>query len=267
MNQILYEEALSLLRNYRPAVHMELYRAYRRAVSPNTRYYLADGCLVVESVGENQRYYYIHEVAEDNDFSTVTRKVYEYFEAERACHETFHGEITLCRVGALSERADAFYGFRQFVRHGNDEQYEPDPHVMPLTREDFPDIDRLCASSNTAGDTMYGHLLAQMFTDVSVWAEEEDRFVGYRSDEGELLGVAEWQSVDELNLGFLRMLYVSQKHRRHGVGQALVRAAMSNLPDRVWLYQAARDNIPSMALAKSLGFTFDGANLLVHSVP
>ena len=43
----------------------------------------------------------------------------------------------------------------------------------------------------------------------------------------------------------------------------LVEAALAKYPDKKWHYQAARDNAPSIALAKSLGFTLEGAGLFI----
>lgn len=87
-----------------------------------------------------------------------------------------------------------------------------------------------------------------------------DRFLGCRVN-GILAGTAMWSYVDELDLAFLKEIFVSPAFCKMGVGKALVLAAIKNLSGNDWVYQAVRDNLPSIALAKSCGFKFAGAAL------
>ncbi len=285
MNRISFEEALTLLRNYHPAVHAGQYEFYSCSFSPDNpdiRYYLTDGCVVIEEAidfgdewdGRFSLWYYIHEVEDGCDLATVTRECYERFETERPKHEVFMGTILLIHVGELSEQMNAYQGFRKFVRYNekfvryNNAQYEPDPHVVMLTSADAPEVNALCDPAVLENDTWFGKREAEGFVnwDFDARQAEGESLLGYRADDGRLLGVASWGFLDAMNLGFLRDLFVAPDSRGQGIGKALVKTALSNLPEKVWLYQSARDNEASVALAKSLGFTFEGAELYVHNV-
>jgi len=146
------------------------------------------------------------------------------------------------------------------------EAFAPDPHICELTRDDLDEIRAMCNPAVLENDTWFGKCEAETFFDwnFDFYEKRGLRLLGYREN-GKLLGIASWSAEDELNLGFLADLFVSPDGRGRGIGKALVRTAISRLPDRVWVYQAARDNAPSVGLAKSLDFTFEGAALFVYS--
>ncbi len=277
-NRISFEEVMTLFRNYHPAVHAEQYKFYGCCFSPDDpdiRCYLTDGCVVIEAAvdfgnewdGRFSLWYYIHEVEDGCDSAAVARECYERFEAERPKHEVFMGTILLIHVGELSEKMNAYQGFRKFVR-SNDAQFEPDTHVVTLTSADLSEVNALCDPAVLENDTWFGKREAEGFVNWEFDARQEDgqSLLGYRTADGRLLGVASWSFIDALNLGFLHDLFVAPDSRGQGIGKALVKTALSNLPENVWLYQSARDNEASIALAKSLGFTFEGAELYVHNV-
>ena len=270
MREISRDELMTLLKNYHPALHCELYRNYLDwygGEEPlDAKFYFSDGCAVVYSTSEYNGKYniwcYIHEVSENCDFAEVCRKCKELSDADCAAHENYSRDLVLIHCGALSEKLDQFFGFRKFVRVG--EAFPPDPHVSELTRDDAAEINALCDPAALESDTWFGKREAEDFFEYNFdWYEKEGvHLLGYREN-GRLLGIASWSAEDELNLGWLHDIFVSPEGRGRGIGKALVRAAISKVPDRPWLYQAARDNAPSIALAKSLGFTLDGANLFV----
>jgi GNAT superfamily N-acetyltransferase len=58
-------------------------------------------------------------------------------------------------------------------------------------------------------------------------------------------------------------VFIHKDYRRLGFGGRLVKAALSVYPDMGYYYQAKNQNHASIALAKSLGFEFAGAELYV----
>ena len=272
MKKITRDEFMQALRDYHPTLHCELYSNYRHwyygdAVL-DAEFFSADGCVIVYSAYEFEEKYpadcYIHEVCDNCDFASACRKCKDYADADCAKHENATLTIALIHHGELSDELDKFHGFRKFVRMG--EAFEPDPHVCELTRENADEIKAVCDPAVLENDTWFGKREAESFFGWNFdWGDSEGiRFLGYRDDAGKLLGIATWSAEDELNIAWLHDIFVSPEGRGRGIGKALVRTAISHVPDRLWNYQAARDNAPSIALAKSCGFAFDGANLYVY---
>ncbi len=276
MKEITFGEFMSLLKDHHPAVHCEAYRNYYDWYGYEdcpAKYYLTDGCAVLYDVAESYRepgkhilWCRIHEISDECDFAEACRKFKEISDAEIEKYPKHSRDIQLFHHGVLSEKLNEFYGFRKFTRMG--EAFEPDPHVCELTRDNLEEIKAMCDPAVLETDTWFGKCEAETFFEWDFeWYEEKEgtHLLGYRDENGKLLGIASWSAEDELNLGFLLDLFVSPDGRKRGIGKALVRTAIAKIPDRLWLYQAARDNAPSMGLAESLGFSFEGSALFVYS--
>ena len=277
MKKIPRNEFLQALRDYHPALHLEYYANYRHwyfGDDPlDAEFFAVGGCVVVyrgaEYNGEYSVFCYIHEVSDNCDFDEACRVCRDYAAADCARYETTSRTIVLVHCGEPDEDLNKFQGFRKFVRYpqADEPPFESDPHIVPLTREHFDEMKKICDPAVLESDTWFGKMEAESFFDWEFdWCEKEGiRLLGYRDDTGHLLGIASWSAEDEVNLGWLHDIFVTPAGRGHGIGRALVRAALSRVPGRPWLYQAARDNVPSIALAKSCGFTLDGANLFVYA--
>ena len=273
MEKITRDDFMNALKTYHPALHCELYQNYRNwyyGEEPlDAEFYRTNGCAVVYSAYEYNGKYHItcniHEVSDDCDFAEACRKCKEMSDADCAAHENHTCDILLLHCGELSEELNKFQGFRKFVRMG--EAFVHDPHVAPLTRENADEIKEICDPAVLETDTWYGKMEADSFYNWNFdWGDSEGiRFLGYRDDSGNLLGIASWSEEPDRNLGWLHDIFVTSAGRGRGIGKALVRTAVGKAPSRLWLYQAARDNVPSISLAKSCGFTFEGANLYVFS--
>ncbi|MGN1347262.1 MAG: GNAT family N-acetyltransferase [Eubacteriales bacterium] len=275
MTEISLEELMTLLNGSCPAVHCDASRNYRKWYADEdgtAKFYFTDGCAVLYDAhvqdADPEQYWiscHIHEVSDDCDFAEACRKFKEMSDAAISGYARHSRFLSLFHCGPLSDQLNEFFGFRKFTRRG--EAFPADPHVHKLTREHADELRTLCDPAVLETDTWFGKCEAETFYDWDFdWYEQDGvHLLGYREENGTLLGVTSWSSEDECHLGFLRDLFVAPDGRGKGIGKALVRTAMANLPDREWLYQAARDNAPSIGLAKSLGFTLAGAELYVLS--
>lgn len=267
MTEISADEALAEMRKYGTAVHCELYRNMERWKSDSSdKYYYDRGCTIVVSDYEykNRRFmwYRVHQTSPEADIDTVTADWKAKFDAEAAKYDNPNASIVSFVVsnGELTPEKNQYYGWRNYSRRG--QACETDGRVRIMTAADTALMDEACRPS-LENDTNFGKSLAQNFTGYDFEQYGGENGVYGLFEDGKLAAIASCTYVKTLELAWLLDIFVLPEYRQRGIGSALVLSALSAYPDKKWHYQAARDNAPSIALAKSLGFTLEGAGLYV----
>ena len=274
MQRITYTEFIRRLTEYGCAVHCEMYtNLYTRCYSPEEpgecTYSYDRGCVIrsedYDYGGKRWICRYIHQVQPDAEIDAVGQEqLANAREYAKQFDAVFMNVIAFTvSNGDLPPEKDCFFGWRNYVRMG--EAVIPDGRVRLLTDTpaDVQAIRACCAPSLTEnGDTVWGRMEAESFAEYDFEGAGNRKLYGIFAD-GVLAGMADSVCVEALGLAWLMNIYITPAYRRRGFGQALVLTALSAYPDRKWHYQAARDNTPSAALARSLGFTLEGAGLSI----
>ena len=276
MNEITRNEFLASLKAYHPPVQCESYLIYAMNFRPHdaaVKYYRTDGCAVFchscDCGGTYRIECCIHEISDDCDLPEAYRTCETMTASELVKHDRCERRFALLHCGALPfpDVLNNLPGTYRFARIAEEPEGIPDPHVCVLTKKDYADIRAMCDPALLQNDSRFARNEAHtFFRCFSSWeyADGYVKLLGFRDDRGNLTGIASWSMQDTFNLCCcLRDIFVSREGRGHGVGKALVRAAMANAPGKEWLYQANRENKASIALAESLGFTLAGARLEV----
>ncbi len=271
MTPITYQEFLRYLESYGTAVHCEMYansytRFYKRE-DPDRKVYYNRGCVVLiddsELNGRPWIWRAIHQVAPNANIEAIAA---EQLQDARRCVEGVPNPNDCINVvaftvtnGDLTPEQNAHYGWRNFARQGY--AASRDPAVRRLTEDDLPTVKALCAPSLAeGGDTNFGHILANDFDRYSIADRPHENLWGL-FDGNALVGVATTTYEKGVDLGWLRDVFIAPASRGKGYGRRLVLTALADYSDKKWHYQVARDNAPSVALARALGFTLEGAGL------
>ncbi len=271
MTQITYTAFLRYLEAYGTAVHCELYAnnytRYHEGGDAEDCYFYDRGCAVkIDDFEYEGKYWFwraVHQVSPDAEIEAVAAEQLLDVEAQKAAYPSHTVNVIAFTVtnGDLTPAQNAHYGWRNFTRMGY--PVTPDPAARVLNEADLPAIKAACAPSLIdGGDTSWGKQLANDFN-----SHECDRHPGetvwgiFAGDT--LVGIATVSYEPGIDLAWLRDVFVLPAYRGKGFGKRLVLSALAAYPDKKWHYQAARDNAPSIALARSLGFTLEGAGLFM----
>lgn len=268
MENITLDRLLFLLSQYGTAVHCEMYNYYRCYFDGGTPgLYYERGCAVTEEEydynGRRTFSYNIHQVSPDADIEAVAAEWKAKCEERAKNYENPVKWVVMFFVsnGALTPEWDKCLGWRNYSRAGG--QTDCDERVRRLTDADAEIIRELCLPCSE-NDTAFGRQLANTFLnlDFEDLRRENISLLGI-FDGGSLVGLADSSYAIGLKLAWLRNIFIAPDHRKMGYGKALAASALSGYPDVKWHYQAAKHNAESVALAKSLGFSLEGAGLFL----
>lgn len=272
MKKISYTEFIRALEQYGTAVHCELYAnnyiRYYSAENPGDAKYLYDrGCVIraddYEYEGKRWIWRNVHQVEPDADIDAVAAEQYADAKEYAKSFENVSLNVIAFTVsnGDLPAEKDKRGGWRNYARMG--EPVEKDARVRILTADDAELVCAACAPSLAeGGDTRAGRQLAQNFSEYDF--EHADGTLYGMFVDGNLAGMASSSYEKGIDLAWLRDIYVAPAYRQQGLGKALVLTALADYPTLKWHYQVAKWNEPSIALAKSLGFTLEGAGLYLE---
>lgn len=177
---------------------------------------------------------------------------------------------------SLGEELDRLPGWRQFVRVG--QRFTETPRdcridgrtIRALTPDDREALSAFCSVNDPSpyAKNVYENFLRIFEEGINPYRREGCCLGAWDGDT--LTGAVDTFS---FNMGrfqkraptaFVADLAVAPAYRRRGIGRALIKAALSLYPEEWYAYQAARGNEPSMAAARSAGFSFLGAMLWVR---
>lgn len=261
--EITCEKFLELICGYGLAVNVNTYQGLKHFGADGDEFMLIDDCAVMIEDFEKNIYIGVYQTSSDSDIALATEhtieRAREYFNIYD--NPNIYISSSVVTKGEPLGEWDKFYGWRSFARQGG--EYPVDSKVRELTVEDMPVVKALSEYCKNCGDGFEkaeGETFSYQADHFDINKANGLRYFGFYEN-GELCGVASAAYYDEVRVAWLLDLLVSPKHRRKGVGSALVINALREHEDALWVYQAARDNAPSIALAKSLGFEFEGATL------
>lgn len=275
MQEITYEEFLQRLTEYGTAVHCEKYannyklHADIMRENESLQLHYDRGCVIMaedyEYQGKQWVWRNVHQVEPEADIDAVTNAQL----ADAREYGSHFDDVSLNVVeflvsgGDLPPEKNQYLGWRNYTRMG--EPILPDARVRILTEADAQLVEQACAPSFAPdGDTWFGRTEAGSFSGYNFAYAENCHIKLYGIFDGDTLaGMTTCSYEEDLRLAWLRDLFVTPAYRRKGFGRALVSTALSEYPDVKWHYQAARDNVPSVSLAKSMGFTLEGAGLFI----
>lgn len=273
MRKITLEEFIRLMRSYGSAVHFARCADVADWEINDSLDSLYDdrGCAVSKIEYDfNGRHHVsisIYQTSPDADLHAVA----EYWLNRRSEFERLYDNPSIfifIFVVTGDDFPDEWYKytvFKNFSRQG--EAYPADERVRLLTKEDIDKVKALCKPS-MQDDTVFGKMLAECFHGgFEYYVADQDVRVYGIFEGGELCGITECRYSEALGVFGLENIFISKHHRNKGFGKALVRTALSEYPYSKWAYQAGKDNDISIAFAKSLGFTLEGASLIEGTAP
>lgn len=268
MKEITENEVLKYLAEYGAAVHCSQYREYKWFYNSGTsaaKFYYDRGCVIVYDEyldGKQPGFrYLIHHIAPDAEVDTVTEEWKKILLERTVNTENPRILLVVCCVsnGELLPEKEQYPGVRNYVRMG--ERVLFDSRVRILTKKDAELLYKTC-KPYVEKDTFFGMQEAEIFIETDYILDNEWKTFGI-FDGDRLVGIATSSYVKDLRLAWLIDLYVVPEYRAKGFGKALVLSALSEFPDEKWYYHTLRDNTESRALAKSIGFRLQGAELYV----
>ena len=271
MIEITAKQLLEHLEKYGTSVHCENYLNYRHwyfGEASEAKFYYDRGCAIVvqnsEYGDEHHIHRNIHQTTPDADIDAVTEK----WRVEAVDYaKKFESPIVSLYAftvsnGELPPEKDKFFGWRNYSRIGA--KYVADDRVRELTTSDSEIIQIACRAS-LENDSRWGKQLADDFLDYDFeyeYSNGKSRIYGI-FDKNIIVGMAVISYVEPLGLVWLRDILIVQSHRQQGFGKKLLLTILSDYPDKKWHYQAAKQNVESVAFAKSCGFTLEGAGLYI----
>ncbi len=271
MIKLTYDEFMHHLESYGTAVHCEMYaNNYSRYLKDDEDavLYYDRGCVVKVNDSDYEGKHYIfrnvHQVTPDAAIVAVANE--QIADAQKCASEhenpTVYVYAFTITNADLTPEQNQYYGWRNLARQGY--PVSRDESAKILTEADHPLVKSICAPSIAdGGDTRWGRQLANDFDRYDFAYHVGETMWGIFDGET-LVGVATVSYEKGIDLAWLRDVFIIPSHRGKGYGKRLVTTAFADYPDKKWHYQAARDNELSIKLAKSLGFTLEGAGLAVY---
>lgn len=262
MQEITHAEFTRYLRGYGTGVHCARYVGYYTTGDfHGEKFYYDRGCAIYIDCsdwdGTCHINVFVHQIAPDADIGTVAAewktKALEF--AGGGADAAVHVVAFMVTEGELPPELASRRSFCNYVRRGFG--VERDPRVRVLTPGDAGLVRAALGGYIESDPDSFGSELAEMMCDFEFDDERTEMTALF--DEDGLAGTATRTYVPELDIAWLRLLYVVPEKRKKGIGRALVLSALCDWPEAKWHYQAENSNAPSVALARSLGFTLEGA--------
>ena len=267
MERITFDVFIAHLRKYGSAVYCTQFRYFSPDSEPSydIRYFYDRGCVIwsgrYEYEGREYIFYDIYQVSPDGEVDEVVESCKSSEEIKNYENPFVAVSLFCVTNGELPPEKDMYEGRRKYTRMG--EKFSFDKRVRVLTPEDADQISSACAVS-MENDTDFGIKLATLFLDNDFeFCSDKEKTYGFF--DGETFCAVATCRLEEFNIAHLRNILVFPDYRGKGYGKALVLSALSEFPDKKWLYQVEKGNMESIALAKSLGFTLEGAELYVFN--
>lgn len=248
MKEITIDEFINKLNNANNVMMFNLANQWKYWYYDEYKLYEIDNNLIIKQQLEDNEYE-IHMFILDDNLT-----LFNEYNNDSNCVN-----LTVSIINSIPNELDKYLGFRCYSNINKNCYQDKNCHsnIKSLSLDDRDDILIFCEEL-----MKQGHLSKCEAISFKMCIDNYDNFtklLGYYID-NKLVGIVTYRLFN--NYGMIEDIGVLESYRKQGIGKSLCESVLTNNANVRFLYQSAKQNVESTALAKSIGFEFIGAREL-----